>query len=376
MNIEFSCANCGVTLKVLQGFAGKTIQCPKCAKKTRVPAVGATPEKRPAAAGGVASSSVPEEKATPVVEPVPLSLERPTPAPEPPAPVRNLPVEPRLSPVPASPPLAEPAPLVEDRLQPRLGEQEERVEAMTRQMRDMELRLDVARLKTEKVTQEKQELAAQKATDRLRLQEELSVHFQAEIEAARKTITRLEEKVREATQQRLSSGAAAGGRTAAQIEKELLENPDDALTESETAVPDAVMADISKSRFSRYVRTSILIHAVLLGVTSVGMIKAYFVKEAPPVEAGGAVTNAVPASAVSPSAVSGAPIPAAVVLPSPAVPVPPVSTPPAASVAPAAALAPAGGSAPSRKGAEENKIEALPAPGEKPPAASQVELGL
>jgi DNA-directed RNA polymerase subunit RPC12/RpoP len=414
MNIEFACANCGANLKVLQTFAGKTIQCPKCTKKTPVPALSTPPAKAPAAPvdavpSPARSASTSEPKPT-VMDgvyisfpcgncgaglklvkslagkmilcpkcakktlvpggappPAPAAPESPASAPEPsPASVAAAPSDTPPASSPATPPPKPPArppvtlPQTDDSLQPRLREQDAKLEVLTRQMQDMELRLEVARLKTEKAEQEKNALLTQKATDKLRLQEELSTHFQAELEAARKTITGLEGRVREATERRLASPAASGGRTAAQIEKELLENPDDALTEAETAVPDAVMAAITQSRFSRYIRTSIVIHAIIMGLTSVGTIKGYFIKEPVPAEAGDSATNAVPIKAVSPSAVDTA------------------AVKPAAAE-PAAAAVPPGGAEPATlppKSTEEKKMEALPAPGEKPPSDTQVNLGL
>lgn len=61
MNIEFACSNCGANLKVLKAFAGKTIMCPKCAKKTVVPASGS---------GHIAKSASPA--ASPILSPIPI----------------------------------------------------------------------------------------------------------------------------------------------------------------------------------------------------------------------------------------------------------------------------------------------------------------
>jgi hypothetical protein len=246
-------------------------------------------------------------------------------------------------------------------LNPRLHDQEQKIEQLMRQMKEMDLRLDIERLKAEKAIQDKQALASLKATERLQLQEELSAHFKAEMVAAQQTISRLEEKIRTATEQRLET-PPPGTRSAAQIEKELLENPDETMMESETAVPDAVMAQIRDSPFGRYVRTSVLIHAVILAVTSIGMIRGYFVKP-PPAEGEGAVTNVVTAvsSPVANAEAQAAPAVAASVPPAPA----------AAEAKPVAAEA-----KPAAKPAAVNPLEALPAPGEKPPAESQVDLGL
>jgi DNA-directed RNA polymerase subunit RPC12/RpoP len=363
--ISFACGNCAAALKVLKSFAGKSIQCPKCAKKTAVP--GGTP-KEEAAAPAPATTPVPataasEPAVVPPPEPPKAAEILPPVATAPAKPVAAAPA-PKAEPAPV-PKVEPPAPKVEapvpapvqpvDTVQPKLREQEQKIEALTRQMRDLELRLDVERLKAEKAEQEKQALAGRKADERLRLQEELSVHFKAEVEAARQTITRLEDKVREATEQRLAT-PAPGARSAAQIEKELLQNPDETMMEAETAVPDAVMAQIRDSRFGRYLRTAIVIHAVLLGVTSIGLIRGYFVKP-PPEGADGAGTNTV--TAVSAPASEAAP---------------------AAPAAPAAAVAEPGPAAsaekPADKPAAAGPLEVLPAAGEKPPTETQVDLGL
>jgi hypothetical protein len=253
-------------------------------------------------------------------------------------------------------------------LQPQLRAQEQKLEVLMRQMRDMELRLEVERLKAEKAEKEKQALAARKADERQHLQEELSVHFKAEMDAARQTINRLEDKVRSATAQRLAS-PPAGTRSAAQIEKELLENPDEAMTEAETAVPDAVMAEIRDSRFGRYVRTSILVHAILMAATSVGTIKGYFVTPPPPAEEG-AVTNVVtavssPMAAPETGGASTVAAPASVSAP----------VKPPASADTTTAVKPDAGKPEPAKPAPANPGEALPAPGEKP-GDTQVDLGL
>jgi DNA-directed RNA polymerase subunit RPC12/RpoP len=355
--VSFSCANCASSLKVLKSFAGKAIQCPKCTKKTLVPDPGAKPGPAPAESDAPAA---PVAASKPADAPVPKTIIPEAPKPEPIAAVK-----------PPAPKPAAPAPKADavsaarptEDLQPRLNEQGQKLEALMRQMKDMELRLDVARLKAEKAEAEKQALAAQKEKDRAKIQDELSVHFKAEIEAARRTIVRLEEKVQDATQQRLVKASALDGRTAAQIEKELLENPDDALTESETAVPDAVMADIRESRFGRYVRASLMIHVVILAVTSLGLIKTYFVKPPEGVDEGG--TNTV--TTVSSPAASGEAAPA------------PVEAAPAATVpsetAPVEKPAGTAGTAPV-KAKPIVPEEALPAPGEKPPSDTSVNLGL
>jgi hypothetical protein len=225
----------------------------------------------------------------------------------------------------------------------RVREQEQKTETLLRQMQEMELKLDVARLRAEKAEQERQTLEMRKEIDRAKVKDELAVHYQAEIEAARKTINRLEEKVQEVTQARLAATPVMGARTAARVEKELLESPDEALTESETAVPNAVMAPIRQSRFSRYLRTAILCHVVLLGVTSIGYIMHAWSRQEP--SAGGeGGTNAPPTAAVSSASATL-----------------PAKTRSSTSPVPAGAA---------------NKVEELPAPGEKPPAGTSVELGL
>ncbi|MFO7534709.1 MAG: hypothetical protein R6X19_03330 [Kiritimatiellia bacterium] len=52
--ISFACAVCSSSLKVSKSFTGKTIQCPKCVKKTLVP--GGAPKDFPASQASVAIS--------------------------------------------------------------------------------------------------------------------------------------------------------------------------------------------------------------------------------------------------------------------------------------------------------------------------------
>lgn len=378
--ISFPCAVCSAGLKVLKSFSGKTIQCPKCAKKTLVP--GGAPKEAPASqpaapaapAAVEASPPAPAPAVSPAPASVPAPVEKPTataepsPAPKPavasspaPAPVSTPVPAPVSAPVPVAAPAAVAPAVVEAdaTLIKRVREQEQKTEALLRQMEEMELKLDVARLRAEKAEQERQALETRKESDRAKLKDELSVHYQAEMEAARKTINRLEEKVQEATQARLAAAPATGARTAARIEKELLENPDEAMIESETAIPNAVMADIRESRFSRYIRTAILIHVILLGATSVGYIKHLMAKEEVAAEGEGG-TNAPPVTVVSPAADA---VPAVEASAPPSASAPAVKTPSAVepSATPAAAKA---------------NTEALPAPGEKPPSDTSVELGL
>ncbi len=403
MNIEFTCVNCGASLKVLQAFGGKTIQCPKCLKKTVVPASpepaasasppsvpapppaasAVKPSPKPAAGDGIyiafacekcaASLKVLKSLAGKTIQCPKCSKKTAVPggARPPAAPGKNAaPPPPAVSskpPLPAVPPPpppktpsfagAVPAAAPDEALAARVRDLEQKLEHQTRDLRTMEQRLDVARLRMERAEQEKQELAARKSDDRGRLEAELSAHFQAELEAARKTIARMEEKVQQATVDRLQRTKETG-RTAVEIEKALLENPDDALTESETLVPDAVLSDIRESRFGRYIRLAIVIHAVVLGLTSIVYIRNRISPPPPPDEAGGASTNAVPAVA--------SPVPAG------SVPETGTSTGTGevsetgtkVSVPAPSAAAPA------------SALEALPEPGEKAPTDTQVDLGL
>lgn len=355
--VSFSCANCASSLKVLKSFSGKLIQCPKCTKKTPVPDLAAKSESAPAEPAVPAPAAETPKPVSEETAPAAASVPK-IDIPDAPPAVAKPPAAKPVAPTP-KPEAAAPSRPSED-LRPLLDGQEKKLEAMMRQMKDMELRLDVARLRAEKAEQEKQSLAVRKEQDRAKLQDELSAHFKAEIEAARRTIGRLEENVRDATRQRIVKASSIDGRTAAQIEKELLENPDDALTEAETAVPDAVMADIRQSRFSRYVRASLLIHAVLLAVTSVGVITAYFWP--PPEGEEGAGTNTVTAVSAPVSAEETAPVAAATNATAPDSPAPAVK-PDAAAVVPPATVKPI-----------VPETEALPEPGEKPPSDTSVKI--
>ena len=130
------------------------------------------------------------------------------------------------------------------------------------------------------------------------------------------------------------------------------------MTESETRVSNAVMADIAKSRFGRYLRMAILIHVVVLAVSSVPYIR-YRLAERRAAAAAVAAGAEAPADAAE-AAAAAPPAPAPV--PAPETRQPDRADPRTNDAAPAA---PAAASA----------LEALPAPGEKP-AATELDLGL
>lgn len=81
MNIEFACTNCGSSLKVIAAFAGRVVQCPKCAKRTKVPAAegsgspGAAPTEAGPAAGAPAADAPVAMPAAPA--PAPVAAEAP-----------------------------------------------------------------------------------------------------------------------------------------------------------------------------------------------------------------------------------------------------------------------------------------------------------
>lgn len=248
MDIETTCSKCGAALKLRATVAGRTIQCPRCGRKTEVarggPVAAAAPasaaETRPAPAG---PAPLPPVDADVVDE-----------APDAPASVRA-----------ESSPQSDGVPLQE--LQDRI--------------RRMEAELDVARLRAEEAERARQQALESRSIDRKAVRQEAVQHQESELQAAKQCIAELQARLSAEYQKRISSPA---GRSASEIEREVLQEggaPVATPVEDEVADPDALIAEIKRSSFGRDLRSSVVIHAILIAVTSVGLLIAWL-RGAPP----------------------------------------------------------------------------------------------
>ncbi len=260
MDIETTCSKCGAALKLRAAVVGRTIQCPRCGAKTEV-ARRAKPALSATAASPDQTSALPPVEADVVDEPA-------------------------ESPAPSAPP------------QPDADA--EQLRGLQDQVRRMEADLEVARLRTEESDRARQQALDSRSLDLQAAQQEAVQHQATELQTAKQCIAELQARLAAEYQKRISSSA---GRSAAEIEREVLQAGGGAMpvVEDEVADPDALIADIKRSSFGRDLRSSVLIHAVLIAITSVGLLIAW-VRGAPPPtsepDKSGqpAATNAVPAS--------------------------------------------------------------------------------
>jgi|GEM_PF-2653105 len=265
-DIRFACEVCGAVLKVKAALAGKILQCPKCAKRTKVvpldeSAAQSPPVSAPAPRPQAAVTAESRLRQTAGVSPQPPSSATPEPAPHEPA---EAPVSPLPSPAPA---IGEPSCLHEDAAK---GQESAVSRELEEKLKELEAQLEVARLRAERAEQEKQAALASLSEDRRRLQEEAAAHFRAELEAAKKTISQLHAQIEDEKRRRVES--LKQERTATEIERDLLGSGQYALTESEIAAADALIADIKASGIGRYVRLSVVIHAAVIILTSIFFI--------------------------------------------------------------------------------------------------------
>lgn len=305
MDIRFACQVCGAVLKVKAALSGKILQCPRCGKRTTVVPIDEASSQSPSAA---------PTTQTAVPSPAPLPQPPPPPAPVRPAPTPPAPPQPQRPeaapqiqqpagvsgvrpPAPEAPAIAEAA--VSQEAAPKTPKAVDLSE-IEEKLRRLEAELDVATLRAEKAEQEKEAALARLADDRERLREETAAHYRAELEAAKKTISQLQAQIEEEKRRRVES--LKSGRSAAEIERDLLKSGQYALTESEMAAADALIADIKTSGMGRHVRLSVMIHAVVIILTSIFFIVSLV---------RGRSASPAPATAPAASPQQSAPAPAA-----------------------------------------------------------------
>ncbi len=341
--IAFSCARCGAALKVLKTFAGKTILCPRCAKKTPVPTetepAGRMSGEAPAPSAPVksfpADAAMTEQPSKSAAAPLSPSPETKEPAPAPP-------------PVSA---LSSSSVSGEDRVwKERLDRKEAEIRLLSERIKELETLLETSRLRLERAERELASVQTRHAEDMERQRLEWTAQSRAELEAARAVITRLEQELRER-----ASAPAGENVSAAAIERDLLKRGGEIDWESEAARADVAMSDLRKVSFARFLRAAVAIHLVVLGLTSLGYLyRRIRPKEPEPevptaaVATGGSVTQAPPGSAGAETGTVTAPIPAT-----------PATSPPPSPVAPSST----------------QEWETLPVPGETP-RPTDIELKL
>jgi DNA-directed RNA polymerase subunit RPC12/RpoP len=347
--IAFSCARCGALLKVLKTFAGKTILCPRCAKKTPVP--GDPQAAEPGAMSGEGS----QERTSPGAAAKTVRPEESfvvTPPSTPPSAVHRTTTPPEAPSAPPSPAPASPVAAEEGIWKQRLERKEAEIRALSDRIRDLETQLETTRMRLERAERELAACQARNADELERRRAEWTAQAQAELEAARAVIARLEQELRE------RAAAPSGGvPSAAAIEQALVTRGGDFDWESEAARADVALSDLRKVSFSRFLRAAIAIHVAILGLTSVG----YLFRRVRPPEAR-PEPNPPAAAETNRPAAGAAPSPAALPSPVPA----PSSAPPVTSPSPASPSAPT----------PPKEWETLPAPGETPPPPTDIELKL
>jgi len=239
--IAFNCEKCGAGLKVKDGVAGHTVLCPKCGKKTQVPRGSDAEDGAPA---GVRAEG-------PAAEPGPAAPTRPAEQPTP-----KPPVEP-----------ASAASALRDDAEAQRREAE--VRDLTERVRSMQEERDAAR-------------------DAAR---EAAAKADAAKSAAGEAGRARETEIEKTAVGRYEADLAAKEQRIAELEKQLSERPMRAPAvvpvplprrapragvaasgASEAVNPDALIADISKSCFGKHLRTAILIHVVIIVLTSVAYL--------------------------------------------------------------------------------------------------------
>ena len=371
--ISFPCSHCGTVLKVRAAIKNSIINCPKCGKKTSASSPSPAQAPKPV---NVAPSAPPVIKSTPPPpsSPVPpeetfeLVTEDETPAPAPasatPTPLAPAtqpapdpaPSQPAFTPAPPAQPPS-PAPVIEYVQDPALSER----------LRKLEMELEVARLKTEQAELARQQILAAKTADRTALEKKAEDHFKTELEAAKKTIAEQDDKLAAEYRRRVEAEALAKNkRGATEIERDLLKTGATVTDDEDTIDPDAIMAEIKYSTLGKDLRTSLLIHTLIMGLTSIGYIVTLIrgPQEPPPPPEKPAVTAPAGKKAATTETkqepAKGKPAPAAVETEKPKAPV----------------AGEAGTAETKGKTVIEKKIEELPAKGEAAPKDTSVTLNL
>jgi len=147
----------------------------------------------------------------------------------------------------------------------RLERKEAEIRTLRERVRELETQLETARLRLERTEGDLASLRSKNADEMERKRAEWTAQSRAELEAARAVIARLEKELRDRT-----DVAPAGGASAAAIEQSLLKRGEDFDWESEAARADVALSDIQKISFFRFIRAALVLHVLVLGLTSLG----------------------------------------------------------------------------------------------------------
>ncbi len=273
--LEFECERCGATLKVRPMLAGRSVQCPKCRKKTAVPDPNAAPApEQPAAADtanippptapAVSTAPPPAAPAVPTAPPPAPAAAPPKPPPEPapPPPVRK-PQPPAAEPAPPpavhSHPTPAPAP-VRAPAEPDNAETikefkslQAEVMLLKRCLSEAEAAAETARGETDALRRKAEQPAVSPADGRL----------QAELEAARNRIRELDGRLETTREQlKLAREAIAAGHAL----------PSEAVDFGADEEADAMLGDLRTVKFGKIVRTAVIAHVIVILATSLGYI--------------------------------------------------------------------------------------------------------
>lgn len=283
--LTFPCSHCGAVLKIKSTLRNSILNCPKCGKKTSASTIPPAPATKsatvpPAAPPFTRPVAPPRNSTVGAEDSFELVTEDEAPAPasatSPPSPSAPQPAP--LQPAPASAPHVQPpspAPVIEYVQDP----------AMIERLRKLEMELEVARLKMEQAELARRQTLEAKAADRTSIEKMAADHFKSELEAAKKTIAEQDNKLSAEYRRRVEAEALAKSkRGATEIERDLLKTGAPVAGDEDAIDPDVIMAEIKYSTLGKDLRTSFLIHALVMGLTSIGYIGALIrgPQEAPP----------------------------------------------------------------------------------------------
>lgn len=286
MEIEFECANCGAKLKVKAAAAGRKLRCPRCGKLTDVPKVEASDS----AARAVPVSPSRRGKIVRKAESPPASD------------LSSQIVEEADAAVPS---VSEPKPDIAD---PRLGMLEQQISELTEKLRQTEAKLEIAQLRAAQAEEGKQGAIEKMQSQEKEIEAKIAEHYQSEILAAKKTIGDLEGKLTAEVKKRVEERSRQTGRSAAEIERDLLRAGTAQSKDENVIDPDALVSEIQVLPFGKVLRASVLIHICVIAVTSIGYLvwlaQGKPEKEKPPAPASAEVA---PAPSADKAGTSGTP---------------------------------------------------------------------
>jgi len=266
--LEFECERCGATLKVRPVLAGRSVQCPKCRKKTAVPDPNAAPapdEQTTQPSAQAPADAPPKPQPPPAADtprpPTPPAADAPRPQPTPPvtprpaAPTAQPPAAATAAPPPAASRPPVPAPSVPDDTDAikELKALQAEVLVLKRRLTEAESAAETARQEADALRQKAEKPAAPAADGRL----------QAELEAARNRISELDGRLGTTREQlKLAREAIAAGHAL----------PAESVDFNEDKEADALLDDLRTVKFGKIVRTAVIAHVIVILATSLGYI--------------------------------------------------------------------------------------------------------